>query len=491
MKRPREPCESLNSTSVHETVETVEAVETARARFRAAVRPAVEDALRCGTFDEQSIRAEFESIMDSCHSSFGVVGQHAERRLVSRRSASTEQRSVTLEDEQSSLSQPSPSSTELEECAICQGDINDKATLDGCPHAFCFGCVMQWCETCQGYGKRATCPQCRESITEITTTANGTVPAPAPEHPIASLSDLSEAEYSRYLSVVTEERRAFRARERAELERANMEAMSGRIVEGEVVRPSPSATSRENRVEQRAQRREEQLHTEQPMARDEAYSEPDSNSETGSTETAESSTISDPIQLLDGADAVRSEVSRAIGQAKEQGFNVGLQKKRPLPAGWAIAKTANANPGSGRDFVILCVLARARCIASGGSAADVITYRKDQAARVLLSPRGRTLFAKVRADTTPEQMNELRKKPKSIRPPTALIADLMEAGLSRSVDSGLALPDPTHVLFDLWWHHHRLSVEAMSPNATSEAIKCARQAANALYDAVRRSRNAC
>ena len=59
--------------------------------------------------------------------------------------------------------------------------------------------------------------------------------------------------------------------------------------------------------------------------------------------------------------------------------------------------------------------------------------------------------------------------------------------LSGSIDSGLPLPnlDPTNTLFQLWWSHHCLSVDAMSHNAAEETIELARKAADALYEAAR------
>lgn len=237
--------------------------------------------------------------------------------------------------------------------------------------------------------------------------------------------------------------------------------------------------------------------------------------EASSAAAAEVST--DSIQLLTGAGAERAERTRAINQAIGQGFGVCIQNKKPLPPGWAIGKTADGDSGSGRDFVLLCVLARARCIiaglgvldgsscssrgervdrlvggeggrsdvghvvaglaeASGGRTADVITYRKDNLARVLLSPQGAVIFAKVRAETTEQQMRELRKKPNPNHPPTELIMKL------------IAVPnlELTSRVVDLWWRHHCLSVkaDAMSEK-THEAIELARKAADALYEAIR------
>lgn len=400
-----------------------------------------------------------------------------------------------------------------EECSICLGQFVNRATLDGCSHAFCLECITRACKI------KACCPLCRADIKEITT-ATGTIPAPVPEREEGA-SDLDDEQYDRHLESVQEEVRAFRAHEREMNARFEVEATGGgRNVNGEVVRPSTSDPTREEREQRREQRRVDQSpEPSESEPSESGQSEPgqsdlsdpppqptltstdgtpvsrqlydgfDGSGDEGEVESEASgaetdTTRADPIQLLTGGDAEQAERARAINQATHQGFEVPLRKKQPLPQGWAIGKTADANPASGRDFMLLCVLARGRCSGSGG---DVITYQNNKVARVLLSPRGVAAFQRVRASITPKLMEKLRKKPKLDQPPVELIADLMAAGLFGSMDSGLPLPDtdPNGPLFHLWWRHHCLSCDAMSANAPPGAVEAAVEAAKALYEKVK------
>ena len=72
-------------------------------------------------------------------------------------------------------------------CSICMATIQNAAKLDGCPHSFCNNCITPWCK------RSPTCPECRESISTITTDS-GTVPAPARE---ADVEDGSTSEEER------------------------------------------------------------------------------------------------------------------------------------------------------------------------------------------------------------------------------------------------------------------------------------------------------
>ena len=137
--------------------------------------------------------------------------------------------------------------------------------------------------------------------------------------------------------------------------------------------------------------------------------------------------------------------------------------------------------------MLVCVLARAHCLTSGGKPRDVITYRKDGVARVLLSPDGAAAFERVDQDMTPDKLQKLRRKPKIDAPPRALVEELLRAGLTRSLDSGIALPPrvPTPV-FKAWWRHHILSIDAMKPNATEDTIASAREATDALHETLLR-----
>ena len=188
------------------------------------------------------------------------------------------------------------------------------------------------------------------------------------------------------------------------------------------------------------------------------------------------------FMLLCGHDAEQPERTRALAQAMEQGFKVPVSKKSPLRPGWAIGKTASGIGADGRDFALVCVLTRARRLSEGGKPCDVITYIKDKNARVLLSPAGALAFQVVDQEMTAKKLKPLRCKPKIDEPPSQLVNDLISAGLSRSLDSGMALPPRvSEAIFKAWWRHHCLSIEAMKRDATGDAIKRAREATDHLY----------
>ena len=46
-------------------------------------------------------------------------------------------------------------------CSICLGQMDDAAYVDGCFHAFCFGCIRRWAAT------RAACPLCRQPFDRV------------------------------------------------------------------------------------------------------------------------------------------------------------------------------------------------------------------------------------------------------------------------------------------------------------------------------------
>jgi hypothetical protein len=197
--------------------------------------------------------------------------------------------------------------------------------------------------------------------------------------------------------------------------------------------------------------------------------------------------------LLCGHDAEQPERTRALTQAKKQGFKVPVSKTSPLLSGWAIGKTASGISVDGRDFALVCVLTRARRLSEGGKPCDVITYTKNGNSRVLLSPAGALAFQVVDQEMTAKKLKPLRCKPKIDEPPSQLVNDLISAGLSRSLDSGMALPPRvSEAIFKAWWRHHCLSIEAMKSDAKGDAIerareatrriKCAREATKDLYD---------
>ncbi len=72
---------------------------------------------------------------------------------------------VEFRDVEDSPSLSSVESTDAEEleCCICleEPSADDVATIDGCEHKFCLGCITEWSET------RNICPLCRTRFTTI------------------------------------------------------------------------------------------------------------------------------------------------------------------------------------------------------------------------------------------------------------------------------------------------------------------------------------
>ena len=60
-------------------------------------------------------------------------------------------------------------------CVVCLGDEAD-ATVDGCDHSFCSGCILDWCYAPH---RQATCPTCmttcRANICEIGCVKSGNI----------------------------------------------------------------------------------------------------------------------------------------------------------------------------------------------------------------------------------------------------------------------------------------------------------------------------
>ena len=50
----------------------------------------------------------------------------------------------------------------MRRCVVCLTDGSD-VSVDGCPHVFCEGCIVQWCY----YRQQTTCPTCRAPVREI------------------------------------------------------------------------------------------------------------------------------------------------------------------------------------------------------------------------------------------------------------------------------------------------------------------------------------
>lgn len=49
-------------------------------------------------------------------------------------------------------------------CAICLGEtsVEDKTSLDGCAHLYCYDCIKTWTKDCEN-----SCPQCKAKIKQI------------------------------------------------------------------------------------------------------------------------------------------------------------------------------------------------------------------------------------------------------------------------------------------------------------------------------------
>ena len=256
----------------------------ATARLRAAVEAAVE--AERSVLDVPSIRAVLQSVdvaLDvfassssalACVSPRMAEGQHGLQQVGVERveqqpgSEHREEHSEHREEHsEQSLDQPvQPVGQPVgeEQCSICLGQFDNRATLDGCTHAFCLECIETACK------RKACCPLCRADIKD-TTSAAGKRQAPTPEREDGA-SDWTDEEYTHHLDSIREERRAVRAPERQELARLEAEATGGgREVDGEVVRPSPTAPTREERVQLREQRRVDQS----PGQSESEQSEPD------------------------------------------------------------------------------------------------------------------------------------------------------------------------------------------------------------------------
>ncbi|XP_028403574.1 E3 ubiquitin-protein ligase Topors-like isoform X2 [Dendronephthya gigantea] len=54
-----------------------------------------------------------------------------------------------------------PQTQEKESCPICLSSFEDRSFLDQCFHAFCFSCILQWCEVAQ------TCPLCKTGFASV------------------------------------------------------------------------------------------------------------------------------------------------------------------------------------------------------------------------------------------------------------------------------------------------------------------------------------
>ena len=183
-----------------------------------------------------------------------------------------------------------------------------------------------------------------------------------------------------------------------------------------------------------------------------------------------------PHLLLFGDEAERLERSRAIAQCKLQEINVPIEKKKPLPEGWSIGKCPAGRGQSGQDFTLRCILARSHALALGGRASDVVVYKRDKVTRVLLSPLGVQVFRQTAEAMTSEKLQTLRTDSESTVDGGAileLLATMREAGLERSMDTGMPLPDlgiHTKELNKAWVEMTIAGVEAMSSTASNDTL---------------------
>ena len=81
--------------------------------------------------------------------------EEVERAILA--SAAVFSQSVKIEDESSTIH-------DCQECAICLEctDTSNLATVDGCGHSFCFGCIDRWAT------KKNDCPLCKEKFHLVT-----------------------------------------------------------------------------------------------------------------------------------------------------------------------------------------------------------------------------------------------------------------------------------------------------------------------------------
>ena len=201
-----------------------------------------------------------------------------------------------------------------------------------------------------------------------------------------------------------------------------------------------------------------------------------------------------PHLLLFGDEAERLERSRAIAQCKLQKINVPIEKKQPLPEGWAIGKCPAGRGQPGQDFTLRCILARSHALALGGRASDVVVYKRDRVTRVLLSPLGVQVFRQTAETMTSEKLQTLRTDSESAVDGGAileLLATMREAGLERSMDTGMPLPDlsiHTEELNKAWIEMTVAGVEAMGSTASNDTLTAWKTACDT-FEALMRAEN--
>ncbi len=99
------------------------------------------------------------------HSTASVSVSSAARQQIVAAAVEETVASAEFRDVDDSPSLGSVESTDAEEleCCICleESSADDVATIDGCDHKFCLGCITEWSET------RNICPLCRSRFTTI------------------------------------------------------------------------------------------------------------------------------------------------------------------------------------------------------------------------------------------------------------------------------------------------------------------------------------
>ena len=172
-----------------------------------------------------------------------------------------------------------------------------------------------------------------------------------------------------------------------------------------------------------------------------------------------------PHVLLQGvrlfAQDAKAERSRAIKQAREQGFML-----TELPAGAAIAMCPEGRGQRGKDFGLRLILVRNVCINTGGEAKDAIAYEinacknKKGNARMLLSPKGAAALAFVTEHMTSDRLVDLRE--------ASARAELDRTLLVTWVHDNLIVPDfgtRSTAVIAAWWVMHLAGVAALADSA--------------------------
>ena len=89
----------------------------------------------------------------------GPVGGESAKERTSRCSRNYRRRMAALSAARKTAEDQA---AQARRCVVCLTDGSD-VSVDGCPHVFCEGCIVQWCY----YRQQTTCPTCRAPVREI------------------------------------------------------------------------------------------------------------------------------------------------------------------------------------------------------------------------------------------------------------------------------------------------------------------------------------